>query len=476
MPRNENLRRQRILHNWRQQDLADQLGITVLTIQRWERGTQQPSIYYRAKLCALFGRTVQELGLVGDGNAQSVSEIQARSELSGPEFRHSISYVEKGLWTVPYTRNAIFTGREQLLERLTARFSFDQREHMLSMCQPGVPQICALKGLGGIGKTQVALEYAYRAHEQGCYTHTIWINATNEESMLNSYSVLVDVLPEQYRCQVMNQNQRARAVLRWLEECEQPWLLIADNADNLDLIQRYLPARGSGHVLLTTCASAVCIMANVLEVDSMDVSEGTQLLLRRAQRTHASDNEIDEATNLTVALGQFPLALDQAGAYIEETGCSIREYHHLYQQHHHALLARRGRQYVGHPDSVVTTLSFAFEQVECANQAAAEFLRLCAFLKPDRISEELLINGAPHWPHALRTAVSDRLRFDQMCKTLLAFSLVKRLPEKRMLSVHRLVQLVQMERLTLEEQRQWDERLLDAGYANAASNTLCLVM
>ncbi len=189
--------------------------------------------------------------------------------------------------------------------------------------------------------------------------------------------------------------------------------------------------------------------------------EGVELLLRRAQRfAHASDEEINEAANLVLALAQFPLALDQAGAYIEETGCSLADYLQLYQTHRHALLERRGRQATQYPASVATTWALSFEHVAQTNPAAADLLRLCAFLSPDRIPEELLTGGASQWPLALQQAVADPFTFNQMLETLLAFSLVKRLSENRLLSIHRLVQVVQAERLAYEEQREWAERLV----------------
>src|SRR5262249_6688543 len=126
------------------------------------------------------------------------------------------------------------------------------------------------------------------------------------------------------------------------------------------------------------------------------------------------------------------------------------------------LLAQRGRQVTGHPESVATTWSLSFERVAEQSPAAAEFLRLSAFLAPDHIPEELLMGGAPHWPEALQQAGRDRLRFNPMLSTLLAFSLVKRLSEDRMLSIHRLVQAVQQDQMDAETQRTWSERVVQA--------------
>ncbi len=195
----------------------------------------------------------------------------------------------------------------------------------------------------------------------------------------------------------------------------------------------------------------------------MGIMEGTHLLLRRAHRfSAASPEEIDEAINVVIALAQFPLAIDQAGAYIEETGCSLHDYLHIYQQHRSAMLARRGKQATSYPDPIATTWSLSFAQVQRSSPAAAELLHLCAFLAPDHIPEELLIEGAPYWPPLLQEAVADRFTFNQMLETLLAFSLVKRLSEERILSIHRLVQAVQMDRMEAQTQRAWSEQVVRA--------------
>jgi tetratricopeptide (TPR) repeat protein len=198
-----------------------------------------------------------------------------------------------------------------------------------------------------------------------------------------------------------------------------------------------------------------------IEVETMGLVEGTQFLLRRAQREdHASDEEINEAGNIVVALDHFPLALDQAGAYLEETKCRFGDYLSAYQDHRRTLLARRGTQVTNYPDSVATTWSLSFQRVEQANPAVAELLRLCSFLSPDRIPEELIKDGVAHWTPLLQQAAADRFTFNQMIEELLKFSLVKRLAEEQMLSLHRLVQAVQMDTMELEAQSQWARRVV----------------
>ena len=119
MPRNERLRQLRLERGFRQQDVADQLGIALVTIQRWERGFQRPSAYYRLKLSALFGLSAQELGLVGAPSSRASAENESR-ETARPGVAASD---ELALWTVHYARNPHFTGREDLLSELMQQFS-----------------------------------------------------------------------------------------------------------------------------------------------------------------------------------------------------------------------------------------------------------------------------------------------------------------------------------------------------------------
>ncbi len=253
------------------------------------------------------------------------------------------------------------------------------------------------------------------------------------------------------------------AIKRWLEQCQERWLLIFDNADEVALVRDYLPKLGNGSILLTTRAYAVGSLATSIEVETMGFLEGTQLLLRRAQRFgHATDEEVNQAGNIVVALDHFPLALDQAGAYIEETQCSFVDYLDLYQTHRQALLAQRGMLSTDYPHSVATTWLLSVQKVEQANPAAAELLHLCSFLAPDRIPEELLRGGAAYWPASLQQAVADPFIFQQLIAELLTFSLVKRLVEDHVLSIHRLVQAVQIDMMEPEVQRQWAERVIRA--------------
>ncbi len=453
---NDQLRQERIRRNWRQQDLADHLGTTVVTVGRWERGSQQPSAYFRIKLCALFCKSAEELGLVPKG-LQPAAPPRAEAILSAETipFSHAAGY--SGQWNVPHRRNPFFTGREDFLHTLHEQLN---REHRMALTQSW-----AISGLGGIGKTQIALEYAYRYRHE--YRSVFWMSAATQETLLSGLVIIAECLHllEQNE---HDQNKVRRAVKLWLTS-HQEWLLILDNADDLPLISDVIPTELSGHLLLTTRAQALGTLAQRVEVETMGMVEGTLFLFRRAKLLvpdafldQVSEKELAVAEAIVIEMDFLPLALDQAGAYIEEVGCSLSAYLELYRTHRRELLQRRGQMPSHHPEPVATTWSLSFEKIEQANPAAAELLCLCAFLEPDAIPEELISEGSASFSPILGSVAMDALLLDEAIQELRKFSLVQRDPENRLLRVHRLVQAVLKDTMEAQEQHQWAERAIRA--------------
>ncbi len=201
----------------------------------------------------------------------------------------------------------------------------------------------------------------------------------------------------------------------------------------------------------------------------MEAEEGAELLLRRAgiipegaTLERASTTDRAAALAIVRAMDGLPLALDQAGAYIEETHESVSNYLSIYQEQRAELLKRRGGLVPGHPDSVATTWSLAFEHVEEANPAAIELMRLCAYLSPDAIPEELISEGAPHLGSVLQPVAADRSKLNTAIAELLKYSLIRRDATTHTLTIHRLVQAVIKDEMDEETQRQWAERAVRA--------------
>jgi tetratricopeptide (TPR) repeat protein len=361
------------------------------------------------------------------------------------------------VWTVPFRRNPFFTGREAALAEVHDLLQAGTTE---ALAQPP-----AISGLGGIGKTQTAVEYAYRNRVD--YQCVLWVQASAQETLLTEFVSLAKHLdlPEQNE---QEQQVVVQAVLQWLETHHR-WLLIFDNADDLAMVQDYLPQGNQGHILLTTRAQAMAGLARKIELETMDVEEGVVLLLRRAgllvpgsnlERVSMADREMAQA--IVQEMDGLPLALDQAGAYLEETGESLSNYLIIYQQQRADLLKRRGGLRSPHPESVATTWSLALQQVERDQPAAIELMRLCAFLAPDAIPEELLVEGAASLGPVLQPVAANRNTLNEALAALLKYSLLRRDSTTHTLIIHRLVQAVILDELDEQTQRLWAERMVRA--------------
>jgi tetratricopeptide (TPR) repeat protein len=323
----------------------------------------------------------------------------------------------------------------------------------------------AISGLGGIGKTQIAVEYAYRYRQD--YQYVLWTRADTHEALVSGYVVIAELLnlPEK---EARDQIIAIQAVIKWLTTHTQ-WLLTLDNADDLSIIHSFLPSTSSGHILLTTRTQAMGKLAHRIEIDVMDRDVGAELLLRRAgliaQNTSlesASLSDVATACEISETLGGLPLALDQAGAYIEESQCSLLDYQSLYRSQRTELLNRRGSFIDDHPESVAATWSLSFQAVERKSSMAAALLRCCVFLHPDAIPESLVTAGATHLGPQLRRLAHDPLALNNAITVLRAYSLIRRDPTTATLSIHRLVQAVLRDTMPKKTVKQWKDRIVRA--------------
>ncbi len=353
-------------------------------------------------------------------------------------------------WNLP-PRNPFFTGRDPYLKNL---------EHGLAH---GRAQ--AISGLGGIGKTQTAIEYAYCHRDQ--YRAVLWSRADSRDALVSGFGAIASLLdlPEKDE---RDANVAAGAVRRWLER--QPgWLLILDNVEDLaGVVKPFLPASGTGHVLMTTRLQATGAIAQCVELEEMETDEGALFLLRRAKPIApdaplgaASEADRKPAREITEEVAGLPLALDQAAAYIEETPSTPAKYLKLYRSEGAALRAQRGKLATDH-DSVTITFSLAFAQVEKANAAAADLVRACAFLAPDAIPEEIFTRSGKKLGKPLAKAAGKPLTWDAAVEAAGRYRLIHRNVANDTLDIHRLVQEVLKDGMDAPTRRVWAERVVQA--------------
>ncbi len=355
---------------------------------------------------------------------------------------------------VPFLRNPLFTGREQVLALLWERFT----------SHPSPAQ--ALCGLGGIGKTQIAIEYMYRHFDQ--YQQIFWANAASEQTLIADFVSMagqLDIVPDSDE----DRKLLIHAVKSWLAEHDR-WLLILDNASSPDLVYDFLPGLYQGHIILTTQAQAMGAFVQNIELGALDHEDACALLFRRAKLL-TPEREVDAlaeedavaARSIVACLGGFPLALDQAGAYIEETGCSLTDYLIQFQQKFIVFLQRRGTINRDHPASLTTTWSLSFEKVEQSDRVAADILRFCAFLAPALVPQELLlVESVPSSSLLDPVATPFAAHFDEAIAILRRFSLVRRNPYEKTLTLHRLVQTVLRVQMDRPTQCFWAARVVQA--------------
>ncbi|MGB7159454.1 MAG: FxSxx-COOH system tetratricopeptide repeat protein, partial [Tepidisphaeraceae bacterium] len=344
------------------------------------------------------------------------------------------------IWNVPYNRNPHFMGRDEDLKEL--RMSLASREP--------VRRVQAIHGLGGVGKSQVAAEFAYRF--AGDFQIVWWMSADEPATLALAYSKLGQALGMRFPdgAKLDDIRHHVRRVLNGRHD----WLLIFDNAAGPDDVKNYIPTDRTGQVLITSRNPNWGTVARPFSLRGMKRADAVGFLLSRTGRQGRGDS----ATRLAMALGDLPLALEQAAACIEQTGISFNDYLKRFETHWAELL--KDVRYAGdYPDSVAMTWELSFRQVQEDMPPAADLMSLCAFLHADDISRALLREGAPRLPDELARTILDVVAFDEAVAALRKFSLID--TSEKAFSIHRLVGALARDRLTEDERLQWSTAAVD---------------
>jgi tetratricopeptide (TPR) repeat protein len=363
--------------------------------------------------------------------ALSLPERPAESGTPGPRFPGSVPNV----WNAPQ-RNTTFTGRGIILDRL--------REQLRGGLSVVLPQPQALFGLGGVGKTHVALEYVHRFMAD--YDLVWWISAEEIDNVVTSLAELGSRIGAPGRDDMAQASQEAVQMLTRGVPTRR-WILVFDNADDPAELLPYLPTGGGGHILVTSRNQAWTQQGSALPVDVFQRQESVEHLSRRAPGLSA-----EEADRVALAVGDLPLAVEQAGAWLAETAAPIEEYLRLLAEQTTAVLDLN--QPADYPETVAATWNVSIARLKERSPASVRLLQLCAFMAPEPISSYLLYSK--EMIDELRKVdgtLQESLMLGRVIREIARFALAKVDQVSNSIQIHRLVQAVIRSQLTEEEQR-----------------------
>lgn len=357
--------------------------------------------------------------------------LEQATELSqvGPRFPGA-ARTAPPIWNAN-RRNAVFTGRGRLLE--------DLRDNLLGSAQRVVvPQ--ALHGLGGVGKTQVALEYTHRFRAD--YEVVWWISAQQPDSIRTALANLAQRIGLRVGENITDAANAALDALRRGDPTSR-WLLVYDNADSPEELEKFLPG-GDGHVIITSRDPAWTRFAQPLAVDVFTEDEAAAHLARRVQ-----DISEDNARKIGKALGYLPLAIEQAAAWLASTFMPSGEYLEELEKETASTLERSAESF---PQSVAMTWNVTVRQLREASPAAARLLELMAFFSSEPISLDLIYSDETAdvlipYDETLR----DKVVRGKVVRDISRFALAKVDQGNNSIQVHPLVQTVIRSRLSPEQ-------------------------
>lgn len=350
-------------------------------------------------------------------------------------------------WNLP-RQDHLFVGRENLLGDLNSKLHTNKENSKPNKSL--IVSVCA--GLGGVGKTQLALQYIH--YPKHSYTLRAWFASENIDQLRQQYIEFAKILG--YR----EENPSIKTALPYIKEwfSEHPgWLLVYDNVGSYEEIKEFLPEIG-GSIILTTRHQKWPSGFNTLDIDVMEEEEAIKLIqsLIRRNTTEAEKQAVKELVKM---LGYLPLALAQASAYIWHNQITIVDYLNLYKSHEQELLADKTLPEGANSLPVAVTWNISLEAIikeaKVMNQPplALDLLSACAYLVPERIPHNLLLTWLKNsYPHL----VSPELILPKLIGQLWKYSMIHS-DENGDVTVHRLVQAaVRQQHKQVLSRRSWN--------------------
>jgi tetratricopeptide (TPR) repeat protein len=317
-----------------------------------------------------------------------------------------------------------FSGRDAELAALSSAFT---------SCD-GIAVVC---GLGGVGKSSIAREYAWRTRND--YAVVWWLNAESEDGIVNGLLRLGSLLVRGFEQHADRRGAAQQVIGSMLSGFAKPVLLIFDNLEEEGLLRTWRP-RANSHVLATSRNASWPPGITVISLTTWALETSIEYLQRESGR---SDLSTQDARSIAEALGALPLALSHAAASLRAMRM-ITPDRYLERITEHLRKAPRGAEY---PSSVFATLSSAVAQAEKEAPGASALLCFAACFAPDAIPDELFRQSIERYSNELQAVVADDLQLDETLGALDRLSLLAFSEASRTYRIHRLVQLAALDRV-----------------------------
>jgi tetratricopeptide (TPR) repeat protein len=348
------------------------------------------------------------------------------------------------LWGSVPARNLAFTNRADAMD-LIRRVLTDKRQ------EESNPASCVIYGMGGVGKTSLAIEYAYRY--RAAYNIVWWLRAEEKVTALDDLTSLlaaaVGKLPEYL------DNAHLISDVHQIVTTRGPTLLVYDNARDIQSIRDVWISSPRCHILVTSRSPEWAgLVEHKISVDVLQPDDAILLLRRHADSADADST----AAELADRLGRLPLALVQAGTFVRQTRTSLSHYSELFESElGTALTLGRPPDY---KNTLAATWSVSIEQAQAEAPGSIELLRMFAFLAPERIPRWLVPETTRTLPAPLSTLATSIVDYDLAVAALARFSLINVTADG--ISLHRLVQAAVRAGLNTDQLRSWTSTIIDS--------------
>ena len=373
---------------------------------------------------------------------------------------------------IPSNRVSHFVGREEQLASIDRNLRPAAKE-------PYERRVVVLQGMGGQGKSQIALEYCRRAKACGDFQTIIWIDATSPSTVVKDLENVAEMLAKDTRT-FPDSEAKLSYVKATLEDWPSTWLLVFDNFDQpgaFQDIQDYVPGGSKGALLFTSRHADSNRLGTMISVQGMSEIESLELLLHQCS-LEKTDETAEEGMTIVRELSCLPLAIDQAGSYIRFRKIPLQVFPGHYKSRktfvlNHTPQLWEYQKKLGEEEhksslSVFTTWELSYEQIGNDDEHRAQIshvLTLAAFFDSTDVAEEMYESiitsnsSLPAWTGCMATdGCWDKYKFQDIMANLLANSLIQSMSfegEKLSFSLHPLVREWIRLRLKDEEQKQY---------------------